>query len=141
MLDIAKVPRPLPLYHSKHDAQVRLLDPDWRPGPCIGVTATWADGPVTYARIGVTTTKPHFGGVRYWLVCPDCNRRVGKLYATAHDRRYLCRLCRDLVYPTQYEKHPLLVLWRRMDKWVKASPAPGQVRPRCNAPCWFRRRY
>jgi hypothetical protein len=37
-------------------------------------------------RVGLTTTRPHFGGLRWWFVCPlsvegtRCGRRVGKLY-------------------------------------------------------------
>src|SRR5262245_48855510 len=31
-------------------------------------------------RTYLATTRPHFGGLRWWFVCPRLNRRVRKLY-------------------------------------------------------------
>jgi len=35
--------------------------------------------PVDY-RVELATTRPHFGGLRWWFVCPFSGRRVRKLY-------------------------------------------------------------
>ena len=35
--------------------------------------------PVDY-RVELVTTRPHFGGVRWWFVCPLSGRKVRKLY-------------------------------------------------------------
>lgn len=68
----------------------------------------------TYARtldsqrgqaVGVARTPCHFGGFRYWLVCPACARRCGKLYCPPYSKRYLCRLCHDLSYTTAQQAH------------------------------------
>jgi hypothetical protein len=32
------------------------------------------------SRVELVTTRPHFGGVRWWFVCPFSGRRVRKLY-------------------------------------------------------------
>lgn len=43
------------------------------------------------------TTTPHFGGARYWWLCPHCARRCAILYG---GHPFLCRQCRDLTYET-----------------------------------------
>ena len=35
--------------------------------------------PVDY-RVRLTSTRPNFGGLRWWFVCPLVRRRVAKLY-------------------------------------------------------------
>jgi hypothetical protein len=42
----------------------------------------------------------HFGGVRPWLTCPHCDRRVGVLWGA---ERFLCRHCQRIAYQSQNE--------------------------------------
>ncbi len=51
--------------------------------------------------VRLTTTRCNFGGCRPWFVCPNCYRRVGKLYAAG--KYFYCRHCYDLVYESQRE--------------------------------------
>ena len=50
-------------------------------------------------RVRLSATHPHFGGLRYWFMCPlsvnghNCNRRAGKLYLPAYAQYYGCRRC------------------------------------------------
>jgi hypothetical protein len=44
-------------------------------------------------------TVPHFGGKRVWFSCPKCCKRVAVLFRV--DRRFRCRKCHKLSYPTQ----------------------------------------
>ena len=81
-----------------------LKGPKHENGSCAEATGTWSDGKPLYFRIGLATTRPHFGGSRYWYVCPGCARRVAKLYCFEEDRQIRCRRCRGLVYETQYRK-------------------------------------
>lgn len=55
--------------------------------------------------VQLTTTKPNFGGVRWWFVCPisGCGRRAGKLYRPSYSRYYGCRRCHDLTYTSCQE--------------------------------------
>ena len=54
--------------------------------------------------VEVTTTRPRFGGIRYWLKCPlerngtRCGRRVGRLYLPPGQIILACRTCADLTY-------------------------------------------
>lgn len=58
-------------------------------------------------RVDVVSTPCHFGGKRYWLVCPLsmdgvlCRRRVGVIYGAG--KYYGCRRCYDLAYKSQQE--------------------------------------
>lgn len=49
-------------------------------------------------RLFFTTTKCSFGGYRWWLLCPYCNRMVGKLYTPLSTNEFKCRHCHNLTY-------------------------------------------
>jgi len=58
-------------------------------------------------RVPLTTTPCHFGGKRYWFVCPwyrngkYCGKRVGVLFQAGE--YFACRHCYDLRYHSQLE--------------------------------------
>ena len=60
-------------------------------------------------RISLTTTPCHFGGVRFWFICPlsvngvYCGRRVAKLYLPPGAYYYGCRHCYNLSYESRNE--------------------------------------
>lgn len=60
-------------------------------------------------RVQLVTTRPQFGGLRWWFICPltvnsrPCDRRVGKLYMPPHARYFGCRHCHDLTYTSAQE--------------------------------------
>jgi len=45
------------------------------------------------------TTRPHYGGVRWWYVCPVCQKRRTALYLSGSSME--CRQCAGLHYPSQ----------------------------------------
>ena len=49
-------------------------------------------------RVQIASTKPNYGGERYWFVCPRCGRKVAFLYGAMY---FLCRHCHNLTYKTQ----------------------------------------
>lgn len=51
--------------------------------------------------VKLETTPCHFGGIRYWFICPavGCGRRVAILYQA--DKYFCCRHCYQLVYKSQ----------------------------------------
>lgn len=49
-------------------------------------------------RIDIITTDCHFGGKRFWFVCPSCNNKVGTLYLPPTANELLCRKCHNLRY-------------------------------------------
>ncbi len=64
--------------------------------------------------VSLTTTRPHYGGVRWWFQCParGCGRHVAVLYG---GKIFACRHCHRLAYPCQQESPPFR-LQRRAQK-------------------------
>lgn len=74
------------------------------------ITNRWTDEKSDYEyKISLTTTPCHFGGVRYWFICPlsrngiYCGRRVGTLYLASGGNYFGCRHCYDLSYESRNE--------------------------------------
>jgi len=51
-------------------------------------------------RVPLVGTAQPLGGERLWFACPGCGRRCAVLYG---GRRFRCRLCVALPYPSQHE--------------------------------------
>ena len=47
-------------------------------------------------------THCHYGGHRYWFLCPRCYRRVAVLYGAG--KYFYCRHCYKLTYTSQQER-------------------------------------
>jgi hypothetical protein len=54
-------------------------------------------------KIVLATTRPRFGGVRWWFMCPRLNRRVRKLYLPLGGRQFRSRRAYRLPYSSQRE--------------------------------------
>ena len=55
----------------------------------------------------IASTPCFFGGIRSWLVCPSCHKRVTALYSTSDSSTMACRMCRGLIYESQqYSRQP-----------------------------------
>lgn len=48
--------------------------------------------------IELTTTPCNYGGIRYWFLCPQCGKRVAKIYRKSVGRYFVCRTCNNLTY-------------------------------------------
>jgi hypothetical protein len=53
--------------------------------------------------INLTTSRPYFGGIRWWFVCPRSRRRVRKLYLPLGGRHFWSRWAYRLGYASQGE--------------------------------------
>lgn len=60
-----------------------------------------------HQTITTTTTRPYFGGVRYWWGCPRCGNRCKKLYLPPGARQFACRGCHNLTYASAQEARKL----------------------------------
>jgi hypothetical protein len=60
-------------------------------------------------KIPLVTEPCHFGGVRYWFICPlsrngvPCGRRAGTLFLSPGSKYFGCRHCHDLSYESRNE--------------------------------------
>ncbi len=74
------------------------------------------------------TTRPNFGGARWWFSCPrsvdgkECGRQAGKLYRPPGGLNFACRHCLDLTYESCQKSHRYDGLFARM-----AGEASGET--------------
>jgi hypothetical protein len=54
-------------------------------------------------KVYLAPTRPHFGGLRWWFVCPQLNERVRKLYLPLGGRHFWSRRAYELAYASQRE--------------------------------------
>lgn len=61
-------------------------------------------------QVSVTSTPRHFGGVQLYFLCPECDRRVYKLYRRPDRATFVCRHCSKLTYTSSQtsDKTPLM---------------------------------
>jgi hypothetical protein len=84
----------------------------------LSYTITRTGDKVDYT-LRLTSTRPYFGGLRWWFICPlsvngrSCNRRVGKIYLPPSGRYFGCRHCYDLTYRSSQEADKRLYWLRR----------------------------
>jgi hypothetical protein len=77
--------------------------------------------------IELQTTRPYFGGRRWWFTCPlaangrPCRRRVGKLYLPPGGKYFGCRHCYDLTYQSCQESDKRLNFYWRNPAAMKAA--------------------
>jgi hypothetical protein len=81
--------------------------------------------PLDY-RVALTTTRPRYGGLRWWFVCPlaaggcPCGRRVAKLYLPPRGHYFGCRHCHDLTYRSAQTHDGRVSRLRRNPKMLEA---------------------
>jgi hypothetical protein len=77
--------------------------------------------------VALTTSRPRFGGLRWWFVCPltvngrPCHRRCGKLYL--HGCYFGCRTCHGLTYTSSQESRKYGSLYRSLAASLGWDPA------------------
>lgn len=113
---------------DRHDLRARLSigtdtgPSSWivrREGPHVP-PADWLSDTSLFVRL--TTTRPTYGGTRYWFVCPrrDCGRRCEALYHPkgCNARAFACRRCHGVRYFSQRIGAPRRAE-RRADRCVR----------------------
>jgi PleD family two-component response regulator len=53
---------------------------------------------VLRTRVTLTTTPARFGGVRFWFLCPQCEKRIGVLLVHPLTDKVGCRKCLGVEY-------------------------------------------
>ncbi len=72
-------------------------------------------------NVSIATSRPNYGGNRYWFLCPSCWARIGKLHLASGQKYFTCRICQRLTYRSCRESHEL-------DRIVAKIRLPGQSR-------------
>jgi hypothetical protein len=63
-------------------------------------------------RIPLIPSRLHHGGITYYLSCPNCGKRVEKLYRPLEETYFWCRKCHNLTYRSSQERYKLVRLNR-----------------------------
>lgn len=76
-------------------------------------------------KIYLAASRPSFGGLRWWFVCPNENRRVRKLYLPLGLRRFRSRHAYRLAYASQREteRHRALRRAHKLCRRLGGDPA------------------
>src|SRR3954447_15257441 len=91
-------------WYGEFPVEVRVDTTD-RATPYMELTHTpgeGATGRIAY-RVGLTTTRPRYGGERWWFVCPSSGRRGVKLLLPSGGRHFLSRAAYGLAYQVSRE--------------------------------------
>jgi len=72
-----------------------------------------SETPPLSADLPLVPLRPQIGGVRWFLQCPDCDRRALKLYVRPQGDRFGCRSCLGLTYRSAQEHNSRVDLARR----------------------------
>lgn len=111
---------------------VDTTNPDYRFLELEHVWHTYGEARTERYRVMLATTRPPFGGVRWWFECPRTLRSVTKLYLPLGGRRFLSRQAYRLGYACQREDRLGRVerqsrkLYRRLGgdgNWLDGPPA------------------
>jgi len=70
-------------------------------------------------------TSCHFGGWRYWFLCPRCDRRIEVLYGAG--KYFWCRHCYRLTYGSQQEREGDRMLRKAQNIREKLGVSPGDL--------------
>ena len=110
--------------------------------PYLELTHETRDEPaerITY-RVGLATTRPRYGGERWWFVCPSSGRRVFKLYLPNGGRWFLSRAAYRLAYQVTREDALSRHLRRAERLLAKLGRPEAEWWGWASKPKWMRRR-
>ena len=106
-------------------------------GRALHVTFTRGEGEdarsVDY-RLQAVKTSPHYGGARWYFLCPlvvngrPCLRRVSKLYLPPGGLYFGCRDCYGLTYTSSQESHKFDTMFKALAASVGRGVTPSEVK-------------
>jgi hypothetical protein len=94
-------------------------------------------------RVRLETTRPNFGGLRWWFLCPITGRRVGVLYLPGTGRTvFASRQASGLAYRSQRASPEDRAVERSLKARTKLDVADQNMldMPYCPRLKWMRRR-
>jgi hypothetical protein len=74
-------------------------------------------------RIPLKSSRPHYGGIKYYLSCPNCGKRVEKIHRPPDKTYFWCRKCHNLTYRSSQQAHRLERRLKRFNRLIRESLA------------------
>jgi hypothetical protein len=131
-------------YGSRNDQVIATIGYE---GDLVDPAAAWmrlhyrANGEAVDYRVRLTTTRPHYGGLRWWFLCPIVRpdggppRRVAKLYLPQGSRYFGSRAAYGLTYRSCQESGKFSGMFRELaarmgmdEATVRAAILDGRLR-------------
>ncbi len=116
--------------------EANLIDPDdaW-----MRLHYRQNDEPRDY-RVRLETTRPNYGGRRWWFRCPATGRRVAKLHSPPGGDIFASRRAYGLAYRSQRERSDERALTRTQDIRIRLGGDPSLAVPFPDKPkgMWWR---
>ena len=79
--------------------------------PTLSLTHRWGEQSEVRTILSLESTDMHFGGQRWWFLCPKvanrvpCECLVAKIYLAPGGKHFACRRCNNLTYQSCQEAH------------------------------------
>lgn len=89
--------------------------------------------------VDIEWSRCRFGGLRYWLACPQCDRRRTAVYALGPGDALACRVCLGLAYPSQRQT-PRTRRRKRASRIAERLGIELTARSSASKPPWMHRR-
>ena len=80
--------------------------------------------------IKLSATTPHYGGKRYWFICPYTGKRTTKLYRPYGAHKYGSRQAFNLKYKSQSECRISRMINKKWKLQKRLDGAYGHIRPK-----------
>lgn len=100
--------------------EASLLDPETA---SVRLHYTCDNAPRDY-RLRLTATPCHYGGLRWWWLCPITGRRAMKLHLPAGATRFASRTAHQIGYAIQRQSRMRRLLCRSQRLFGKFGPGP-----------------
>ena len=107
---------------SSHGRRIASIGYEWSSTEARLTLRYTCDGEPLNVVVRLASTAPHFGGRRWWFVCPFTRQWVRALYLPSGARHWASRHAYRLTYQSQRECHlgrSMIALLRRSDNWPK----------------------
>jgi hypothetical protein len=127
-LDLAELRRQGSLDHGANSAWFSWT---WTRGARRRTARLWLDDDEleiemegAHEVVDLTWTEAGWGGQRRWFSCPACGQRCRVIYRL--NRRWRCRCCCALTYPSQYEDESDRI-YRQVRRLLRAHFDPDEM--------------
>jgi hypothetical protein len=89
------------------------------------LTYTMGSGESVEVHGLLLSTRPKYGGLRWWFGCPFCSRKCAMLHLPPGSKRFACRTCHRLRYTSQSETNSDRLLRRARKLYRRAGSSTG----------------
>ena len=95
----------------------------------LDLNLSWQGNAFYQYQVTIVSQSCHFGNVRWWLKCAECDRHVFDLFWK--QQRFTCRKCQGLRYISNTWTNPTRLMHHYGELRLKTVQRPGPKAKRC----------